>query len=258
MGDRHRAARRSEVERNDRALLEAARQVFAEDGEHASVASIAARAGVGIGSLYRRYSTKEELFQHLCRLSLEEYLDAAEKGLSNPDPWNGLAEFVTAAVLMGTGSLGRLAGTIEVTEEMATTSERGDAVAGEVIDRARSAGVLRADVNDVDIALLIEQLGRSPLVEQVTRQRRTELLQAAVRARERLVAVALDGLRAEGSVPLPGPPPGPELFSERWSSTEPADAGSGAATDRRQRPPRGPRESSSPGPGRPRSPRRRS
>jgi AcrR family transcriptional regulator len=65
-----RRARRAEAERNDQALLEAAREVLAEDGAHASVAAIAARAGLGIGSLYRRYRTKEELFQRLCTIAL--------------------------------------------------------------------------------------------------------------------------------------------------------------------------------------------
>ncbi|MEO3805272.1 helix-turn-helix domain-containing protein [Nonomuraea sp. B1E8] len=51
--------RSEEVARNDRALLRAAREVLAVDGVHASVASIAARAGVGVGSLYRRYRTKQ-------------------------------------------------------------------------------------------------------------------------------------------------------------------------------------------------------
>jgi hypothetical protein len=69
----------------------------------------------------------------------------------------------------------------------------------------------------VDVALLIEQLGRSPLVEQLARHGRDDLLDAARHARARLVAVALDGLRSPAPAPLPGPPPGWELFTERWS-----------------------------------------
>jgi AcrR family transcriptional regulator len=228
MSERHRQARRSEVERNDQALLRAARLVVAEDGARASVASIAARAGVGIGSLYRRYPTKAALFQHLCRLSLDEYLAAAEAGLANRDPWHGFAQYVTAASLMGTGSLGPIAGTIEVTPEMASTSARGDVVAGRVIDRARKAGVLRSDVNDVDIALLIEQLGRSPVVEQLARQGRTDLLDAARRARERLIRIALDGLRADPGDTLPVPAPEWTLFTERWKRRDDAETDHGS------------------------------
>jgi AcrR family transcriptional regulator len=220
VADRRREARRAEVERNDRALLEAARRVVAEDGADASVASIASRAGVGVGTLYRRYRTKEELFQRLCVLALDEYAAAAEQGLALDDPWEGLAHFVAAAALAGTGSLGQVAGTIEVTEEMAAASDRGDAAAEEVIRRAQGAGVLRDDVDPVDVALLIEQLGRSPLVEQLTRHGRDELLDAAVHARRRLIAIAVDGLRAPARSGLPEPAPGWELFTERWARTE--------------------------------------
>ena len=79
--------------------------------------------------------------------------------------------------------------------------------------------MLRSDVGPVDIALLIEQLGRSPLVEQLTRQGRTDLVDAARHARRRLVAIALDGLRAPAPAPLPRPAPGWDLFSERWASS---------------------------------------
>ena len=179
MQNSRKAARRAEVERNDRALLRAARAVLAEDGVHASVATIAARAGIGVGTLYRRYATKERLFQHLCTLALEDYLHAAEEGGAHDDPWDGFEHFVSHAVWAGTGALGTLAGTIEITDEMSTISARGDAAAEELIDRAHAAGVLRADVRAVDIALLIEQLGRSPLVEQLTKQGRTDLLDSA-------------------------------------------------------------------------------
>lgn len=218
MGPRHREARRDEVERNDRALLDAARAVLAEDGRHATVATIAARAGVGIGTLYRRYPTKERLFQHLCLLALHDYLAAAEAGLAEPDPWTGFATYVRRAVLAGTGALAPIAGTVEVTEEMATLNRRGDAVAAAVIQRAHDAGVLRRDVTDVDVALLIEQLGRSPLVEQLSRQGRDDLLHAAAHARERLIHVVLDGLRTGRRTPLPAPAPDWNLFTERWTT----------------------------------------
>ena len=220
MESRRKAARRAEVERNDRALLAAARAVVAEDGVHAAVATIAARAGVGVGTLYRRYPTKEHLFQHLCTLALNDYLRATEEGLARDDPWDGFAHYVTHAVLAGTGALGAIAGTIEITDEMNVVSVRGDAAAEELVTRAHDAGALRPDVSAVDIALLIEQLGRSPLVEQLTKQGRTDLVDAADHARRRVIAIALDGLRAPAPAPLPEPRPGWELFSERWRSSD--------------------------------------
>ncbi|WP_199431970.1 TetR/AcrR family transcriptional regulator [Qaidamihabitans albus] len=212
-----RAPRQAEAERNDRALLDAARAVLAVDGAHASVAAIAARAGVGIGSLYRRYRTKEELFQRLCEIALDEYLQAAEEGLAQLDPWAGLAHYVTTAIELGAGSLAPIAGTIEVTEGMAEKNRRSDEAVEALVERAHAAGVLRRDVTAVDIALLIEQLAKSPLLEQLARQGRTDLTEAARNARERINAIALDGLRATAGRPLPGHPPGYELFSQRWA-----------------------------------------
>lgn len=210
-----RAPRYAEAERNDRALLEAAKKVLAVDGAHTSVAAIAARAEVGIASLYRRYRTKEELFQHLCALSLERWIQAAEEGLAHQDPWEGLVHYVTAVVEFSGGALGPLAGTITVTEEMAKNFTRSDELAKKLVARAHEAGALRADATAVDVSLLIEQLGKASLVEQFEGQGRTDLADAASSARQRTIAIALDGLRA-GHGPLPGRPPAPDLLAERW------------------------------------------
>lgn len=227
------APRRPRAERNDRALLQAAREVVAEDGAHASVAAIAARAGVGIGSLYRRYRTKEALFQHLALLSLEHWNAAAERALADDDPWRGLAGFVTACAEFGQGTLGPVAGTITVTDAMTAASTHGDELLEALVARAHDARVLRPDATALDISLLIEQLGRSPLLDQLRRQGRTELLPAAEEARRRLVAIAVSGLRrgapagaagrsgpreaGDPTDPLPGEPPAATLFSERWA-----------------------------------------
>jgi len=224
-GEPRRAARRAEAERNDRALLRAAREVVGADGAHASVAAIAARAGVGIGSLYRRYRSKEELFQHLCEIALDQWLEAAEAGLAHDDPWEGFAHYFSAGTGAGTGSLAPIAGTIEVTAEMAAKAQRGDAAIEALVARAHAAGVLRPDVTAVDLALLIEQLSSSPLLEQLERQGRDDLAEAAAAARGRICAIALDGLRHAAGRPLPGPPPSMRLITERWAP--PASGGDG-------------------------------
>ncbi|WP_410653784.1 TetR/AcrR family transcriptional regulator [Amycolatopsis sp. cmx-4-54] len=197
-----------------RALLEAAREVLAADGAHATVAAIAARAGVGIGSLYRRYPTKEQLFQRLSALAVEQWATALDQGLANDDPWAGLAGFVTACVEFGQGSLGPIAGTIEITEQMRAMSRRADQRLDELVDRAHAAGVLRPEVSGVDLILLIEQLGRSPLID---------LLPAAAEARNRIITIVLNGLRGIHDEPLPGKPPTKKLLSERWTHADAAE-----------------------------------
>lgn len=222
--DTRRAPRRAEAERNDRALLKAAREVLAADGAHASVAAIAESAGVGIGSLYRRYRTKEELFQRLCVLSLDHWIQAAEQGLADDDPWAGLSRFIAACIDFGHGSLAPIAGLIEVTDEMRTKASRGDELLAALVARAHQSGTLRPDVSPVDISLLIEQLGSSPTLQQIRKQGRADLISAAVEAHRRIIAIALDGLRRGDTAPLPAYPPPEKLFSERWTPP-PADSG---------------------------------
>lgn len=212
-----RSTRRADAVRNDRALLRAAREVIAIDGARASVAAIATRAGVGIGSLYRRWSSKEELLQHLTEVALDEWTRVAEEGLELDDPWEGLAHYFHAAIEFGPGTLAPLAGTVEITPAATERLRRSDAAAEKLVSRAHAAGVLRPDVTAVDLWLLMEQLGRSPLIEQLTIQGRRDLDEAALHARRRLVAIALDGLRTPGITPLPAPHPSPRLLHDRWA-----------------------------------------
>jgi AcrR family transcriptional regulator len=211
-----RTHRQAEAEANDRALLDAAREVIAVDGAHASVAAIAARAGVGIGSLYRRYRTKQDLFQRLVEIGLDRWLAAARAGLADDDPWDGLAHYVLTGIEIGQGALGAIAGTIEVTDEITEKNQRCDAAVDALIARAHAAGVLRPDVTRTDLHLLIEQLGKSPMIDQLRQQGHTDLVDLATHARARINAIALDGLRTGAPHQLPGAPPDPALLSGRW------------------------------------------
>jgi AcrR family transcriptional regulator len=210
----HRAA---EAQANDRALLDAARMVVAVDGAHASVAAIAAQAGVGIGTLYRRYPTKEALFQRLVDTGLDRWLAAAEAGLAHDDPWDGLVHYVRAGIDIGQGGLGAIAGAIEITAEIAEKNRRTDAAVDALIARAHAVGVLRPDLTRTDLHLLIEQLTRSPLIDQLRRQGRDDLIDAATQARARITAIALDGMRAGAPLPLPHDPPDDTLLTARWN-----------------------------------------
>nr|WP_246344482.1 TetR family transcriptional regulator [Conexibacter arvalis] len=200
--------------------MRAARAVIARDGARASVAAIAADAGVGVGSLYRRWPSKEKLFEHLLEVANEEWDRIAQEGLAHEDPWEGFAHYFAAAVGFGPGTLGPLAGTVELTPRAAAAARRSDEAVEAIIARARSAGELRADVTAVDVSLLIEQMSRSPLIEQLAQQGRDDLRDAAAHARRRLVAIVLDGLREPAATPLPGPRPAERLLTARWEMVE--------------------------------------
>jgi AcrR family transcriptional regulator len=200
--------RQSEARRNDRAVLDAARDVFSAQGADAPVSAVAERAGVGVGTLYRRYGSKTELLQRMCVLAMEQGIEAAGEALEADDPWAGLCGYIRACVGMRSGALGSLAGQIEMTDEMLSTARRGMTLAGEVVARAHRAGSLRPDATALDIALLIESFSRRAPGASADEERN---------AQARLLTVAFDGLRAPGVTPLPGRAPSVSRYTGRWS-----------------------------------------
>lgn len=203
-----RRGRQAEAARNDRLVLDAARAVFAEQGFDAPVAAVARRAGVGIASLYRRYGSKDELLQRLCVLAMEQAIEAAEAALATEDEWEALAGYVRTCVGFGSGMLSPIAGTIVTTPEMWETARRSRALHVELVARAHRAGALRPDVNAVDVQLLIGHFSPRP------RPGPDEA--GDVRARDRLLEIALDGLRTPAPASLPGPPPTWDRYQRRW------------------------------------------
>ena len=89
-----RAPRRDAV-RNYQRILDAARDVLGESGADASMEEIASRAGVGIGTVYRRFASKDALIDELLRLALDELLVAADRALARTDG-HGLEELLRA------------------------------------------------------------------------------------------------------------------------------------------------------------------
>ena len=196
--------RQAEARRNDRAVLDAAREVFAVHGPDASVAQVAAQAGVGMGSLYRRYPTKEALLQHLCRTSMLQQVTVAEQALEpGRDPWEALEGFVRECVGFRAGVLSAVAGRIGVTEEMRAIARHAHELLEHLVRRAKRAGALRGDATSIDIHELIELFSRRPTSNTL--------------AHERLLAVALAGLRSPGFEALPEPAPDWQAYAGRWS-----------------------------------------
>ena len=201
------SGRRAEAARNDQRILEAARAVFVAD-PGAPVSAVAERAGVGIGGLYRRYRSKEDLLLRLASDGLARYLAELEAALADEgDPWEAFAEFMRRCVDAGTSSITRrLAGRFTPTAALQREGRRAAELTERLLDRTRAAGVLRRDVGVADLSLLFEQL---QAIEVADADRSREL-------RRRHLALLLDALRRADADPLPGPPPTWAEMSARY------------------------------------------
>jgi len=204
------SGRRGEAARNDQLILNAARAVFTSDPD-APIAAVARRAGVGIGALYRRYRSKDDLLQQLSVEGLQHYVDAAEVALAaEGDPWAAFAEFMRRCLDDGVGSLSvRLAGSFPPTEELQRLGRAADEVTKQLIKRTRLAGALRPDIEAGDIQLLFEQLQAVHVKDQ----------ERSRRLRHRYLALLLDALHTSPTAPsseLPGPAPRWEEVRERY------------------------------------------
>ena len=205
--ERRLSGRQGQARRNDTRILEAAREVFLEDPS-APVSAVAARAGVGISALYRRYTSKQELLRQLARDGLRRYLHEAEVALADEsDAWVAFADFMQRILDSDVLAITiNLAGTFAPTEDLMADSVRAEELNTRLIERTKAEGGLRGDVEVDDLSLILEQVASLRLGD----ERRTRQL------RRRYLALFLAGLRSD-SPPLPGPPPAPMELASRWS-----------------------------------------
>ncbi len=156
-------AQRSDARRNRRRVLDAARTSFAEDGLDVRIEKVARRAGVGVGTVYRHFPTKEDLLQALADDRFSGLAEAAARGLEDPDPWSGFEGFMrhSARVMAEDRALSEAMD--QRSEMCGRAAEEVDllAIVGRLLDRAQRAGVLRDDLAAEDVPSLICGLGRA-------------------------------------------------------------------------------------------------
>lgn len=190
---------RADAARNRAAIVEAARAVFAEHGLDAPLDEIARRAGTGNATLYRRFPTRADLVAAVFAERMAEHLAAVQAGLAEADPWTGFASYISSVGVMQARDRG-IADlvTMDVSRAPEIEALRADAFDGLVrlVDRARAAGVLRADFTTEDVVLVL--MANAGLIE------RADGITAQASAR--LIHVVLDGLRAEAATEGPAAP----------------------------------------------------
>ena len=197
---------RADAVRNRQAIVEAAREVFAEQGLDASLDEIAKRAGTGNATLYRRFPTRADLVAAVFAERMAAHVEAVETALADDDPWNGFASYVRTVTAMQASDLG-IADLVTMDLSSAPEIEqlRARAYDGVVrlIRRAHEASVLRADFTDQDVVLLL--MANAGLVE------RAHSITAEASAR--LIHVLLDGFRAQAATDGPAAPTAREVVA---------------------------------------------
>ncbi|MGH3630966.1 MAG: TetR/AcrR family transcriptional regulator [Sciscionella sp.] len=148
-----RAPRRDAL-RNDAVVLQAAREVLAEQGPQASMESIAVRAGLGVGTIYRRFTSKDALLDAIARLFVEEMDQAAAAALADPEPGAGLERFLD---FVGAFNAEKRRYAAALTDRVSSdeVSERTVQRVHQLTRNAVTAGALASDVTGDDIKSLI-------------------------------------------------------------------------------------------------------
>lgn len=198
--------RHHEARRNDEAVIAAAREVFLENPA-AKMADVAARAGVGQASLYRRYRTKDELLNVVCADGLNAIVNAAQTALDDDGPaWDAFAGFMARYVESGGPAQLALAGQFVPDDSLFELARHAHRLMQSVVDRAHAAGALRDDVTAADLALLAASLGRQTHID---RARDREL-------QHRHLTLILDGLHGPARSALPGEAPRFAEIEQQW------------------------------------------
>ena len=146
---------RADAVRNRERVLEAAKAVFSAGGADASLEAVAKRAGVGIGTLYRHFPTREALFEAVYRREVEQLGELSEALKSEPDPVEALRRWLRSNVeFVATkkGMSAALALAVNSTSELTVYSfGRLTKAVGALLDRAVAAGEIRADIGPEDV-----------------------------------------------------------------------------------------------------------
>ncbi|MEU0335442.1 helix-turn-helix domain-containing protein [Streptomyces sp. NPDC006193] len=171
---------RKDAARNYDALLTAAREAFAEHGADASLEDVARRAGVGIGTLYRNFPTRRDLFESVYADEVNSLCRAAVD-LGEGDPWEALTAWLNRfAGYMVTKRAVReaLDGTSDIFQSCRDSMY---AAGGPLLERAQRAGVARTDMDFGDLLRMVAGITATAFEDDAQR--------------DRVLAIALDGVR---------------------------------------------------------------
>lgn len=191
---------RRDAERNRQRILRAAAIVFTQRGLDATLDDVAREAGVGVGTVYRRFPDKQSLVAELFADRIDSLVAVAEQACAAPDPWQALVSYLqyaakTMAADVGLRQLMMFA--TYGTDQVAYAREQMRPVITKLVERAQETGELRQDFQAGDVPLIAFMLASaaeyaSPVNPGIWR---------------RYLALIIDGMRSsrDGTSELPAP-----------------------------------------------------
>jgi AcrR family transcriptional regulator len=192
---------RKDAERNRLRILAAARELFARRGLEVTLDDVAHHAGVGVGTVYRRFPDKEQLIEALFEEGLADIRTLAVQALEIEDGWEGLTAFLEGTLSLQATDRGLkeiVLGGPHGRDHVAATRRTIAPLVGQLVARAQAQGTLRSDVQVTDMPMLQLMVGA---IVDCSRNVEPELWR-------RFLGLLLDGLRTrpDGAEPLPIPP----------------------------------------------------
>jgi AcrR family transcriptional regulator len=177
---------RADAARNRARVLEVAYEIFAAEGLAVPIDEIARRAGVGAGTVYRHFPTKEDLYRAVVKDRIEQIVDSGRALLSTPAPDRALFTFLRSMILdwgaTDQGLVDALAGLgVDINSAAPDAEEAFLGLLGDLLRASQTAGTVRLDLDVPDVKALL-------VGAQAMQGYRRD-------AAERLTEVFLDGLR---------------------------------------------------------------
>jgi AcrR family transcriptional regulator len=197
---------RRDAARNRERILVAAQEVFREQGLNAPIEEVAKRAGVGVGTLYRRFPTRPELIACTFTAKIQAYAESTEQALAFDDAWEGFCWYVEQVCQMQADDHGLtdvLTMTFPMVPEFQENLDRVFYRFATLVERAKETGRLREDFTTEDLPLVL--MANAGVLAATGR--------AAPGAWRRVVHIILQGLEAPVRGPLPEPPTPEQVFA---------------------------------------------
>src|SRR3954447_17782287 len=179
---------RKDAERNRERLLTAASELFAERGLNVTLNDIARRAGVGVGTAYRRFANEEEVIDALFEQRLQDVIAVAHEALEATDAWAGLMSFLERSLHMQFGDRGltEIMNSPQLGRQRVNqTRDRIAPLMTQLVARAKQQGAIRPDFDQTDLIFI--QLALAAIIDK-TRGLAPDLYR-------RYLTMWLDGIR---------------------------------------------------------------